>query len=142
MFKKNSMLKKRRRKNKFLRVFIFPIAAFGIFSAYYFFHSFFFSGSMLLSPLAHSFFVPINEKNIFAIKKGLADNHISARQISAKNDSYEVILSDGTSVLFSGNKPISLQISSLQLILSHFTIEGKKVSRVDFEFDKPVVTAQ
>lgn len=142
LFKKSSMLKKRRKKKKFLRIFIFPFAIVGVFGIYYFFHLFFFSRAVFLSPLAPDFFVPVKEKNLIAIKKGLAENHISVLAISPKNDTYEVTLSDGAAIIFSANKPIQLQISSLQLIISHFTIEGKKISRVDFEFDKPVVVAE
>lgn len=41
-------------------------------------------------------------------------------------------------ILLSDN-PIRI-VTSLQLILSRFRIEGKNVSSVDFQFDKPVVT--
>jgi len=56
------------------------------------------------------------------------------------NDSFLVKLKNNEEIIFSKNKDISFQVSSLQLMLSRFTIEGKRIKRVDFRFDKPVVS--
>lgn len=48
-------------------------------------------------------------------------------------------LVDGGQVFFATNKDFTLQIDSLQLILSRLTIEGKKVKKIDFRFEKPIV---
>lgn len=48
-------------------------------------------------------------------------------------------LSEGGEVIFSFEKDFNLQISSLEMILSRLKQEGKKVKKVDFRFDKPIV---
>lgn len=63
----------------------------------------------------------------------------STIQISS-NSSILVNLAGGEEVFFSEGKPFDNQVSSLQFILSRLTIEGKRFSRLDFRFDKPVVT--
>ncbi|HUS51988.1 MAG TPA: hypothetical protein VMX77_00815 [Candidatus Bathyarchaeia archaeon] len=42
-------------------------------------------------------------------------------------------------VFFSSEKEASVQVGSLQLILSRTKIEGKRLKRVDLRFDKPVI---
>ncbi|MCL5438461.1 MAG: hypothetical protein M1268_00545 [Patescibacteria group bacterium] len=53
--------------------------------------------------------------------------------------SYLVEFKDGSKAIISQNKPFASQVSSLQLILSRFTIEGKKLSMIDFRFDNPLI---
>lgn len=43
-------------------------------------------------------------------------------------------------VILSLQKNITLQIASLQLTIAHLTIEGKRFHRLDFRFDKPIIT--
>lgn len=50
-----------------------------------------------------------------------------------------VNLSEGGQIIFSGEKDFNLQINSLEMILSRLREEGKKVKKVDFRFDKPIV---
>lgn len=57
-------------------------------------------------------------------------------------NSYLIKLVSGEEVLLTGSKSLVEQVSSLQLILSRLTIEGKRVSRVDFRFDTPVLKMQ
>lgn len=57
-------------------------------------------------------------------------------------ESYIVKLMSGEEIFFSRNKPFEDQVSSLQLVLSRLTIEGKRVSRIDFRFNTPVLTMQ
>lgn len=57
-------------------------------------------------------------------------------------NSYLVKLTSGEEVFFSSGRPLVEQVSSLQLILSRLTIEGKRVLRIDFRFDTPVLTMQ
>jgi len=63
-----------------------------------------------------------------------------ANVIAGSNDSYTVNLLDGGEVILSSKKEIGSQLSSLQLMLSKLTIEGKKLKVLDFRFDNPVVT--
>jgi hypothetical protein len=51
-----------------------------------------------------------------------------------------VVLSDDTEVVFSAEKDISNQIGSLQVTINNLTIVGKRISRVDMRFERPVVT--
>ncbi len=52
---------------------------------------------------------------------------------------FSAILTDGINVLISYNADIQAKVSSLQLIIVRFRIEGKNISIVDFRFDKPIV---
>lgn len=49
-------------------------------------------------------------------------------------------LSQGGNVIFSLEKPLDQQMSSLQLIISRLTIEGKGFTRIDFRFNDPVIS--
>lgn len=51
----------------------------------------------------------------------------------------EVRLEGDELTIFSTFKELKIQINSLQLILTRAKIEGKKISRLDLRFDKPVV---
>jgi hypothetical protein len=53
---------------------------------------------------------------------------------------YLVSLKTGEEVFISEDKDILKQLTSLQLILARLTMEGKQASRLDFRYDKPVVT--
>jgi len=51
-----------------------------------------------------------------------------------------VELRDGGELILSSKKDLENQLSSLQLILSRLTIEGKKLKKLDFRYDNPVVS--
>lgn len=53
--------------------------------------------------------------------------------------SIEMIVRDGTKVLFSSQKNPIAQVASLQLILSSTRIEGRVLTSVDLRFERPVV---
>lgn len=75
-----------------------------------------------------------NLKNLLALK------NISFSSISISTDSaYLVKLSSDEEVIFSSKHNLDMQVSSLQLILSRLTIEGKKFIKLDFRFDKPII---
>lgn len=57
----------------------------------------------------------------------------------ASDSSFIVYLRDGGEVSISQKKNLESQISSLQVILSRLTIEGKKFKSLDLRFDKPVI---
>jgi len=67
-------------------------------------------------------------------------NALSFTAISSSSDAYFITLKEGEEIIFSAKKDIEQQIASLQLIMKHFTIEGKLFKRIDFRFDNPVVT--
>lgn len=62
------------------------------------------------------------------------------RSVIGPEASIEVDLKDGGKVIFSSKKDLKKQISSLQLMLSRLTIEGKKLKILDFRYDNPVVS--
>ena len=143
------MLKKTaRKKNKFLLyapfvlIFLFFLLFFYAVRLYL---PSIFNKSAFVSPIAFS----IKEK-IGVLSGGssnkelenlLSQKNIAFSSISVLSDSsYLVKLSTGEEIIFSGTKAMPPQVSSLQLILSRLTIEGKRFVRLDFRFDKPVVT--
>lgn len=104
-----------------------------------------FNKSAFVSPIAFS----IKEKmgvlsggsSNKELENLLSQKNIAFSSISVLSDSsYLVKLSTGEEIIFSATKTMPSQVSSLQLILSRLTIEGKRFVRLDFRFDKPVVT--
>lgn len=69
----------------------------------------------------------------------LAKNNISYDSVIGSESAILVTLGDKQKIVFSNNKNIASQISSLQLVLSRFTIEGKKFNYLDFRFERPIV---
>lgn len=74
------------------------------------------------------------------LKTLLSKNNISFSQIASSDSAIIVWLVGGEEVILAPNASLEKQISSLQLILSRLTIEGKRFARLDFRFDKPVVS--
>lgn len=59
---------------------------------------------------------------------------------TAKDLSFILMLPENREVILDPNKDISEQLSSLQLILSQLKIDGKAFKRLDFRYQKPVIT--
>lgn len=107
----------------------------------------FFRSKPYISPLSLNTFLDNSKKN--DNNKKIAEEKISsllaekgikyAYFVTRDDSSFQLTLKNGEEVLFSRSKPIELQISSLQHILSRLTIEGKSVIRIDLRFDKPVI---
>ena len=132
-------IKKRKIKNKFVReVKIFLLTFLGIFLllaiGYLAVFVFFPKKGLFISPIALSNNFQGNQTEMLLQK---AD--IPFQSIDNASDSYSVILKDGGKVILDKNKNVQNQISSLQLILSRLTIEGKRFKSLDFRYDKPVV---
>lgn len=88
----------------------------------------------IISPLAKT--TSANVK----LEKLLLEEEIPFSKISIASDSsFIVYLAEGGEVNISQKKGLEGQISSLQLILSRLTIEGKKFKFLDLRFDKPVI---
>lgn len=90
---------------------------------------------------------PVSKQNqdqtsdINTIKSLLSEKHVGFSFVSPiDSSSYLITLSAGEEVIITTKKPFIDQVSSLQLVLSRLTIEGKRVSRIDFRFDTPVLT--
>src|SRR5579872_4564010 len=82
----------------------------------------------------------INSLNNFdltnEIKTDLAKEKIPYISVTAINGGYDIKLEGNQEVIFSSEKDIFLQTSSLQLVLNRLTIDGKRFSRLDFRYDK------
>jgi cell division septal protein FtsQ len=69
--------------------------------------------------------------------------NISYKDISLSGKTtYIVKISDNGNAYITTNKDVSEQLSSLQRIHSRLTMEGKKFSRLDLRYDKPVIVLQ
>ncbi len=133
-------IKKRKIKNRFFQqIKIFFIALMGmvvLLGIVYLVFSLFFSQKQLfISPLALQKNIKHNQIDEMLEKSGIAFTSVE----SAKDSTYLVNLKDGGQVIITQNKNVQNQISSLQLILSRLTIEGKRFKSLDFRYDKPVV---
>lgn len=77
------------------------------------------------------------------LSENLSKNHISYSSILyTGNSTYGVKLGQNQEILFTSSNALDSQMSSLQLILSSLTIEGKKYQKIDLRFDKPVIIFQ
>lgn len=95
-----------------------------------------------ISPLPQNkyFILVQNNSTTKNLENLLAKNKLSFSSISDfEGNSLLVKLNSGEEVIFSSKKPLDMQISSLQLVLSRLTIEGKRFTRLDFRFNNPVV---
>lgn len=62
--------------------------------------------------------------------------------VESSNSAYLIELKEGELITMTGKKDFQKQISSLQRIIDRFTIEGKKISRLDLRFDRPIVVVR
>lgn len=67
---------------------------------------------------------------------------ISVKQITLNDASglMDIGLKTGTEVFVPYDADVTMKASSLQVIILRFTIMGKNITKVDFRFDKPLVT--
>lgn len=133
-------IKKRKIKTRFFQqTRIFFISLVGMFIllgiVYLTFFFFFSQKELFISPLALQKNTNRSEIDDLLQESGIAFTSVE----SAKDSSYLVNLKDGGQVIITQNKNVQNQISSLQLILSRLTIEGKRFKSLDFRYDKPVV---
>ena len=82
----------------------------------------------------------LTSQNNNQVQQLLDKNNIQYSSINNTNFGYLILLNQGTKVYLSNQKDLTSQINSLQVIQSHFTIEGKVPKSVDFRFDQPVVS--
>lgn len=129
------------RKTLFIVIIILLLITSGFFAFYYYT----FLSKKVISP------VPIASRNdhllaevkappMEKIKLLLKDKRIVFSSISISSDSaYLVLLPHGEEIFFSSKKDLPSQVSSLHLILTRLTIEGKEFRRLDLRFDKPII---
>lgn len=89
-----------------------------------------------LSPLSK------NQRSVNSvIEEMLKKKEISFQSIDTANDlSIVIMLDKNREVVIDPDKDIEKQLSSLQLILSQLKIEGKSFKRLDFRYQKPIIT--
>jgi cell division septal protein FtsQ len=135
MFQQRRLLKKEKLKVRVKLVFVIfvvlLISAIGLEFLY-----FSFANVSVISPLAKS-----KSSALSNLESKLSQKKIPfASVVVNTNNSFTVKLLDGGEVILSSKKDIGSQLSSLQLMLTRLTIEGKKLKTLDFRFDNPVVS--
>jgi hypothetical protein len=135
MFQRKRLLKKEQLKIR-LRLILLILAVLLVILIGIEFLYFNFVKVSVISPLAKT---KISRQT--SLESDLAKNKIHFASIKANLDgSFTVDLVSGEEVILSSKKDIGSQLSSLQLILTRLTIEGKKLKKLDFRFDNPVVS--
>ena len=147
MFKRSQREIKKRPKGKnrlYQSVTLFIFCLSGLF-VYYGLTQYLFKKASFISPIPvvannKSLQLNSNTSKIDSLATLVKKNNIAFIDISLSSDKYiTVTLATGEEILFSQEKNLEPQISSLQLIVSRLTIEGKRFSRLDFRFDEPVI---
>jgi hypothetical protein len=130
-------LKKEKVKYRLKIIFIvFLFLSLLIATAEYLYLNFSFGRAVFISPLAK-----INQSKVARLESVLDKEKIAFLSVSQNLDgSFTVELKDGGVIILSAKKDLDSQLSSLQLILSRLTIEGKKLNKLDFRYDNPVVS--
>ena len=100
------------------------------------FFTFFEKKELFVSPLSKDQ-TSVNTR-IEKLLKEKKINYVSF--YTAKDLSFILMLPENREVILDPNKNISEQLSSLQLILSQLKIDGKAFKRLDFRYQKPVIT--
>lgn len=124
------------RKSIFLLILLFGISSIGI-TVFYTIPQ-----NHYISPLGSNFSTQQalgTEVTQDMIKEKLKKSRFSVKNSIDYDNGYLVTLSTDEKIIFSKNKPLEEQISSLQLISSRFTIEGKHFVQLDLRFDRPVI---
>jgi len=138
MFRRRLKKEKSKYRLKIFFVVLLVLSATVIISEYLLTH-FAFGRTVYISPVAKSSNSHLSSSN--SLENLLTQNKIDYDAVSVGSDgtSYTVNLTAGGEVILSSKKDLGSQLTSLQLILSRLTIEGKKLKTLDFRFDNPVV---
>ncbi len=132
-------IKKRKLKNRLfgeIKIFLFAFFILLVLFSGYLALNYLIPKKGVLSPLAQQ----ISNQRHDQLQGELEKYNIPFTRVDISSDSsYLVTLNDGSQVIISTDKNIENQISSLQLILSRLTIEGKRFKSLDFRYDKPVI---
>lgn len=137
------MLFSKRRINKYspkqgLKLVLITILFIGIISTLfaYLYINFYINTYGFISPLSQN-----KETLLVKVEEELEKQSISFGKVSSNSDgSLSVKLKNESEIIFSSKKDVKSQITSLQLMLSRLTIEGKELKSLDFRFDNPVVS--
>jgi len=95
----------------------------------------------LYSPLGRIISVKRSDAQIAKIQLLCFTYRLNCTSITINsNNSATLVIDSNQKVIMSLNKDLSMQLSSLQLMKDHLTIEGKQLKTADFRFDKPVIS--
>jgi cell division septal protein FtsQ len=76
-----------------------------------------------------------------SVEKKLKEINVNYTSIDTEKDlNYLIKLKDNSEVILDSGKSMDEQLASLQLILSQIKIEGKALKRLDFRYEKPIIT--
>ncbi|TSC54302.1 MAG: cell division protein FtsQ [Microgenomates group bacterium LiPW_16] len=78
-------------------------------------------------------------KNVLVILDSLKGKE-EVQSVTVMEGEIQMRLRGETLVLFSATSEVNTKINALQMILTRFRIEGRKPSKIDLKFEKPVVT--
>lgn len=148
MFRKKANLPLRRKQKRSFKFYgtisgIFFI----VFSIIFIYVIIFTTRSGLISPIPkwgkQLVGVGLQKNDVQTIEITLRKYKIPYKMVTKYEEhSYEILLQNGEVVLLSGKKQIEQQISSLQVIVSRLTMEGKQFKKLDLRFDKPVIIVE
>lgn len=135
---------KRKKRSKISRILIvFFIFFTTVFTILFFLELFQFlkiNKNLFISPIPTDG-QKVNKSGFKKIEELLVKNNISFLSVNLATDSSFLIkFANDQEAILASDKPMENQISSLQLVLSRLTIEGKRFIRLDFRFDKPIIT--
>lgn len=70
----------------------------------------------------------------------LQNHNVLYKEVTINGEEATVTLQNGAVAILDTKKDMEKQITSLQLTIADLTIEGKQFQRLDFRFERPVVT--
>lgn len=130
------MRRRNRKAKKSLIVSFFFLLFFLVLAAFAFYY--WSTKTPFISPLVNDNLE--NPLTTEELKTLLGKSNIGFSEVkNSTGSSILVTLKGGGEVLFSAKKSLGKQVSSLQLILSRLTIEGKRFKNLDLRFEKPTV---
>jgi cell division septal protein FtsQ len=115
---------------------IFVVLGLFIIALFLSYAAFFDKGPIFVSPLSKN-----QETSITRVEELLKENGIQYESIESGEDrTYLVKLDKKSEVILDSKQKVDEQISSLQLILRQLKIEGRTFKRLDFRYQKPVIS--
>lgn len=134
-------IQKRKTRN-FLRKISISLILFGLtfvscFSLFWYSTS---HQTLLISPLGTKDSGNTQNTLIVQVQDFCWQQKLSCIQITPQDGSILITLSNSAQIILSTQKSITQQLSSLQLTINQLTIEGKQFKKLDFRFDKIVVS--
>lgn len=131
---------KRKLKGILSLLFFSAILFLGVVSVSFAFWWFLKNNTYVRSPLAKL----VSGKSTYSLTNKIQSlceaSHINCTHIVIQTDNtVQVTIDTDEQVIFSLQKDLASQFTSLQLTIGHLTIEGKRFHRLDFRFDRPVI---